>query len=56
MLWKDEHMDIGMDFQRLKISFMGKVVFNNLSGLLKTTYILEVTLMYERFFFNNIVL
>ena len=53
MLWKDEHMDIGMDFQRLKISFMGKDVFNNLSGLLKTTYILEVTLMYGRFFLDK---
>ena len=45
-----------MDFQRLKTTFMGEFEFNNLSGMLKTTYILEVTLIYERFFFNNIVL
>ena len=56
MLWTDERKDIGMDFQRLKTTSMGESEFNNLSVMLKTTIIFKVTLIYERFFFNNIVL
>ena len=32
MLWTDEQADKGMDFQRLKVTFMGEVVINNFSG------------------------
>ena len=39
-----------MDFQRLKTTFMGEFEFNNISGMLKTTYILEVILLYCTFF------
>ena len=42
-----------MDFQGLKTTFMGEFELNNLSGMLKTTYILEVALMYGRFFLDK---